>query len=57
MGGPPDTAELKRRPLAKDEPVEASPKKIIEQPSKNLKDYDCWDEDLEPEEWLKKYLG
>lgn len=27
------------------------------QASKNLKDYDCWDEDLKPEEWLEKYQG
>ena len=25
--------------------------------SKNLKDYDCWDNDKEPEEWVKMYLG
>lgn len=37
--------------------MEASPKKVIEQPSKNLKDYDCWDEDLEPEEWIERYKG
>lgn len=29
----------------------------MEQPSKNLRDYDCWDGDLEPQEWLNKYLG
>ena len=27
------------------------------QASKNLKDYDCWDQDLKPEEWLEKYQG
>ena len=25
--------------------------------SKNLKDYDCWDTDLTPQEWIKKYVG
>lgn len=25
--------------------------------SKNLKDYDCWDNDRAPEEWLNLYKG
>lgn len=25
--------------------------------SKNLKDYDCWEEDLPPQHWGKKYIG
>ena len=31
--------------------------KIKEGASKNLKDYDCWDNDHAPEQWVKKYLG
>jgi len=31
--------------------------KVKEGASKNLKDYDCWDNDLAPEEWVKKYVG
>lgn len=30
---------------------------VKEGASKNLKDYDCWDNDLQPEEWAKKYVG
>lgn len=25
--------------------------------SKNLKDYDCWENDMSGQEWLKKYQG
>ena len=25
--------------------------------SRNLKDYDCWEHDLKPQEWLEKYLN
>lgn len=31
--------------------------KIKEGASKNLKDYDCWDNDLTPNEWSSKYVG
>jgi hypothetical protein len=31
--------------------------KIKEGASKILKDYDCWDSDLTPDEWTKKYVG
>lgn len=31
--------------------------KINEGASKNLKDYDCWENDLKPEDWAKKYVG
>lgn len=25
--------------------------------SKNLKDYDCWENDLSPEDWVEKYAN
>jgi hypothetical protein len=56
MGGS-DSGEFKRRVLPKDPDMVDSPRKHIEQPSKNLKDYDYWDDDLEPLEWLNKYIG
>jgi hypothetical protein len=31
--------------------------KVKEGASKNLKDYDCWDSDLTPQEWIKKYIN
>jgi hypothetical protein len=31
--------------------------KINEGASKNLKDYDCWENDFTPEEWARKYIG
>ena len=31
--------------------------KVHEGASKNLKDYDCWENDLTPEEWATKYIG
>lgn len=46
--GRPETNEMKKRIGKEFEGVD-SPKKPIDQPSKNLKDYDCWGDDLEPE--------
>ena len=63
----PERLNLSMRRLNK---LEISPKKDIENrepneigdivktkegASKNLKDYDCWENDLKPEEWIKKY--
>lgn len=31
--------------------------KTKEGASKNLKDYDCWDNDLAPEQWVAKYAN
>ena len=31
--------------------------KVKEGASKNLKDYDCWENDLTPEQWSEKYVG
>jgi hypothetical protein len=31
--------------------------KAKEGASKNLKNYDCWEEDLSPQEWIQKYMN
>ena len=31
--------------------------KTKEGASKNLKDYDCWENDLTPEKWVEKYAN